>query len=71
MLPHVSKVDGKPIHDGVELLLRGEEPLLEYREWGGIVSGSLVVHVDHEPSEKLSGGVNSKALDTIGRDRPK
>ena len=54
MLPHVSKVDSKSIHDRIELLLRSKVPLLEYREWGGILPGSFVVHIDHEPGEELS-----------------
>ena len=54
MLPHVSKMDSKPVHDRIELLLRSEVPLLEYRERSGILPGSFVVHIDHEPGEELS-----------------
>ena len=61
MLPHVSEVDSKPVHDRIELLLGGEVSLLEYRERGGVLSGSLVVHVDHEPSEELFDESGQKA----------
>jgi len=47
-------VDSKPIHDGIELLLRGKISLLEYRKWDRILSGNLVIRIDHEPGEKLS-----------------
>ena len=60
MLPHISKVNSKPVHDRVELLLRSEVPLLEYREWGGIFPSSFVVHVDHEPGEELSDDSGQK-----------
>jgi len=61
VLPHVSEMDSKPVHDRIELLLRGEVPLLEHRERGGILSGSFVVHVDHEPGEELSDDSGQRA----------
>lgn len=67
MLPHVSEMDSKPVHDRIKLLLRGEVPLLEYRERRGIVSGSFVVHVDHEPGEELLDESGQKAHSSLDK----
>jgi len=71
VLVHVPQMDSESVHDRIDLLLRCEVPLLEDRERGRILSGGLVIHVDHEPGEKLWEVSGQGHSAQYGRNRPK